>query len=51
MKEHECKPKVVDFFGMVTYQCSCGKYFKKKQYEEIYGRERKERSDSLEEGR
>ena len=30
-EEHICNPKVVDFYGTITYQCKCGKYFSKEE--------------------
>lgn len=32
-RKHIHNPKPKDFFGLTTYQCGCGAYFTKEQYE------------------
>ena len=31
--KHICNPQPVKKFGLIVYQCGCGRYFTKEQYE------------------
>ena len=38
-KDHECLPRPVQFFNTTLYQCLCGKYFQKEDYEALLDKE------------